>query len=234
MHGKKYRTATGLVEHGKHYEPSDGVRLLKQVSTSSFDGTVELHVRLGVDPRHSDQQVRGVAVLPAGTGRPVRVVVFAQGDNAKVAEESGADVVGGEDLVKRIQGGWLDFDVVLATPDMMSTVSKVARILGPRHMMPSPRTETVTSDIKRSIDEIRKGRVQFAVDKGAIIHAPIGKVSFDDEQLLSNLATMVDAITGAKPSAAKGQYVKSIALAPTMGPAVHLDVNSTLSLQPGT
>lgn len=231
--GKKYRNASVAIESGKNYEPAEAVSLVKQASTSSFDGTVELHMRLGVDPRHSDQVVRGVAVLPAGTGKKVRIVVFAQGDAANEAEQAGADHVGGEDLVKRIQGGWLDFDVVLATPDMMQTVSKVARVLGPRHLMPSPRTETVTTDIKKAMDEIRGGRVQFAVDKAGIVHAPIGKVSFEDQQLLDNLATMVEAINRAKPQAAKGQYVKSIALAPTMGPSVRLDVNSALALHGG-
>ena len=231
--GKKYRNAVATIERERTYEPAEAVNLVKQASTSSFDGTVELHMRLGVDPRHSDQMVRGVAVLPAGTGKKVRVVVFAQGDAAREAEEAGADHVGGEDLVKRIQDGWLEFDVVLATPDVMQTVSKVARILGPRHLMPSPRTETVTTDIKKALDEIRGGRVQFAVDKAGIVHAPIGKVSFEDQQLLDNLATMVDAVTRAKPQASKGQYVKSIALAPTMGPAVRLDVSSALALHAG-
>jgi len=231
--GTEYRNAVATIERERTYEPAEAVNLVKQASTSSFDGTVELHMRLGVDPRHSDQMVRGVAVLPAGTGKKVRVVVFAQGDAAREAEEAGADHVGGEDLVKRIQDGWLEFDVVLATPDVMQTVSKVARILGPRHLMPSPRTETVTTDIKKALDEIRGGRVQFAVDKAGIVHAPIGKVSFEDQQLLDNLATMVDAVTRAKPQASKGQYVKSIALAPTMGPAVRLDVSSALALHAG-
>jgi large subunit ribosomal protein L1 len=231
QHGKKYRNAVNLVEHDRLYEPSEAVDLVKKASISSFDGTVELHMRLGVDPRHSDQMVRGVAVLPAGTGKQVRVVVFAEGEAAKDAEEAGADVVGGEDLAKRIQGGWLEFDVAIATPDMMqSTVSKLGRVLGPRGLMPSPRTETVATDVKAAINEIRKGRVQFGVDKQGIVHVPIGKVSFEDQQLLDNLATMVDAITRAKPQAAKGQYVRSIALSPTMGPAVRLDVNSALTL----
>ncbi len=173
-------------------------------------------------------------MLPAGTGKHVRVLVFAQGDQAREAEEAGADFVGGEDLVKRIQGGWLDFDVALATPDVMQAqiVQKVARVLGPRGLMPNARSQTITSDLRRGIDEIRKGRVQFTVDKVGIIHAPIGKISFESQQLLENLATMVDAITRAKPSGAKGQYVRSISLAPTMGPGVRLDVASTLALQP--
>lgn len=233
MHGKKYRNTVNVVDSARLYEPSEAVGLVKQASTSKFDGTVELHMRLGVDPRHSDQVVRGVAILPAGTGRKVRVVVFADGDAAREAEDAGADHVGGDDLAKRIQGGWVDFDVAISTPQMMqTTVSKLGRVLGPRGLMPNPRTETVTTEIKKAIDEIRKGRVQFAVDKQGIIHAPIGKVSFEDRQLLDNLATMVDAITRAKPPAAKGQYVRSIALAPTMGPSVKVDVNSALTLHP--
>jgi large subunit ribosomal protein L1 len=233
MHrGKKYKQAVSLVDRTRHYEPDEGIDLVKQVSTSKFDGSIELHMRLGVDPRHADQMVRGVAVLPAGTGKKVRVLVFAQGEAAREAEEAGADYVGGEDLAKRIQGGWLDFDVALATPDMMATVSKLGRVLGPRGLMPNPRTETVTTDVKHSLDEIRKGKVQFAVDKDGNIHVPIGKVSFDQKQLHDNLATMVDAITRAKPQGAKGQYVKSVAIAPTMGPSVNLDVPETLTLQP--
>jgi large subunit ribosomal protein L1 len=233
MHrGKKYQEAISKIDRTRSYEPDEAIDLVKQVSTSKFDGSVELHMRLGVDPRHADQMVRGVAVLPAGTGKKLRVLVFAQGDAAREAEESGADYVGGEDLAKRIQGGWLDFDVALATPDMMATVSKLGRILGPRGLMPNPRTETVTTDVKHSLDEIRKGKVQFAVDKDGNIHVPIGKVSFDQKQLHDNLATMVDAVTRAKPQGAKGQYVKSVALAPTMGPSVDLDVPETLTLQP--
>jgi large subunit ribosomal protein L1 len=233
-HGKKYRSVAILVDHARLYEPVEGVSLVKQTSTSTFDGTVELHMKLGVDIRHSDQVVKGVVVLPAGTGRKIRVLVFAEGDDAKAAEEAGADFVGGDDLAKRIQGGWLDFDVALSTPGMMAnTVSKLGRVLGPRGLMPNPRTETVTTDIKRAIEEIRKGRVQFGTDKQGIVHVPIGKVSFEDQKLLQNLAAMVDAITRAKPQAAKGQYVRSIALAPTMGPSVRLDVNSALTLAPG-
>ncbi|HZT95635.1 MAG TPA: 50S ribosomal protein L1 [Chloroflexota bacterium] len=231
--GKKYRAAVEQVDREREYAPPDAVELVKKVSTSSFDGTVELHMRLGVDPRHDDQRVRGVAVLPAGTGRKVRILVFAEGDAAREAEEAGADYVGAEDLAKRIQGGWLDFDVALATPETMrTTVSKLGKVLGPRGLMPSPRSETVTTDVKSSIDEIRKGRVQFAVDRAGNIHVPIGKVSFEENQLLNNLATMIDAIARAKPSGAKGNYVRSVAIAPTMGPSVRLDVSSALNLQP--
>ncbi len=231
--GKKYRAALEQVEQERQYAPADAVGLVKKISTSKFDGTVELHMRLGVDPRHDDQRVRGVAVLPAGTGRKVRILVFAEGDAAREAEEAGADFVGGDDLAKRIQAGWLDFDVALATPDAMrTTVSKLGKVLGPRGLMPSPRSETVTTDVRSSIDEIRKGRVQFAVDRTGNIHVPIGKISFEDGQLLNNLAVMIDAISRAKPSGAKGHYVRSAAIAPTMGPSVKLDIAEALSLQP--
>jgi large subunit ribosomal protein L1 len=231
--GKKYRQAAQLVESGKQYSPQDGVELLRRVSTSTFDGTVELHVRLGIDPRHSEQQVRGVAVLPHGTGRRPRIVAFAQGEKAREAEEAGADVVGGEDLAKRIQEGWLEFDVAVATPDMMGTVGRLGRVLGPRGLMPNPKTGTVTMDIGQAIDEIRKGRVEFRNDRTAIIHVPIGKVSFEPEQLLDNLGAMVNAIVRAKPAGAKGTYVRSIAIAPTMGPGVQLETSSTTALHAG-
>lgn len=231
-HGKKYRQAEQLVEPGREYSPQEGVDLVKRVSTTNFDGTVELHMRLGVDPRHADQQVRGVAVLPHGTGRTPRIIAFAQGEKVREAEEAGANEVGGDDLAQRIQGGWLDFDVAVATPDMMGIVGRLGRILGPRGLMPNPRTGTVTFDIGRAIDEIRKGRVEFRVDRTAIIHVPIGKVSFEQQQLLDNLATMVDAIVRARPSGARGTYVRSIALSPTMGPGVHLDTGATTALQP--
>jgi large subunit ribosomal protein L1 len=230
--GKKYRQATQLLERERQYTPEEAVDLVKKVSTSTFDGTVELHMRLGVDPRHADQVVRGVAVLPHGTGRQPRIIAFAQGEKVREAEAAGADEVGGEDLAKRIQEGWTDFDVAVATPDMMGAVGRLGRILGPRGLMPNPKTGTVTFDIGKAIEEIRKGRVEFRVDKTAIIHVPIGKVSFEDQQLLDNLATMVDAIVRAKPSGAKGAYVKSINITPTMGPGVALDTASAIALQP--
>ncbi len=230
-HGKKYRQAAQTVEPGRQYNPEEGVDLVKKVSTSAFDGTVELHMRLGVDPRHADQVVRGVVVLPHGTGRRTRIVAFAQGDKAREAEEAGADVVGAEDLAKRIQEGWVDFDVAVATPDMMRVVGGLGRILGPRGLMPNPKTGTVTPDIGRAIDEIRKGRVEFRVDRTGIIHVPIGKVSFENQQLLDNLATTVDAIVRAKPTGARGTYLRSIALAPTMGPGVPLEAVATAALQ---
>jgi len=231
-HGKKYRQAAALVEKDREYPPQEGVELVKKVSTSTFDGSVELHMRLGVDPRHADQVVRGVAVLPHGTGKRPRIVAFAQGDKAREAEEAGADEVGGDDLAKRIQDGWLEFDVAVATPDMMGTVGRLGRVLGPRGLMPNPRTGTVTVDIGKAIDEIRRGRVEFRVDRTGIIHVPIGKASFEEQQLLDNLATMVDAIVRARPSGARGTYVRSIALAPTMGPGIALDTATTTALQP--
>lgn len=231
-HGKKYRQAEQLIESGKQYTPEEGVDLVRRVSTTNFDGTVELHMRLGVDVRHADQQVRGTAVLPHGTGRTQRIVAFAQGDAAREAEEAGADVVGGEELAQRIQGGWLDFDVAVATPDMMGVVGRLGRILGPRGLMPNPRTGTVTPAIGRAIEEIKKGRVEFRVDRTGIIHVPIGKVSFDNQVLMDNLATMVDAIVRAKPSGARGTYVRSVALSPTMGPGVLLDTAEASALKP--
>jgi len=230
QHGKKYRKAAELIEQDRAYTPDEAVDLVRRVSTSSFDGTVELHMRLGVDPRHADQVVRGTAVLPHGTGRRQRIIAFAEGDKAREAEEAGADVVGGADLAKRIQEGWLDFDVAVATPDMMKVVGGLGRVLGPRGLMPNPRTGTVTPDIASAIGEIKKGRVEFRVDRTGIIHVPIGKVSFEQQQLLDNLATMVDAIVRAKPSGAKGTYVRSVALSPTMGPGVTLDTAATQEL----
>jgi large subunit ribosomal protein L1 len=231
--GKKYRAAAELVDHEKLYEPGEGVELVKKVSITNFDGTVELHMRLGVDPKHADQVVRGVAVLPHGTGKRPRIVAFAQGDKAREAEEAGADEVGGEDLAKRIQEGWLDFDVAVATPDMMGVVGRLGRVLGPRGLMPNPKTGTVTPDVGHAIDEIRKGRVEFRVDRSGIIHVPIGKVSFEQQQLLDNLATMVDAIVRARPSGAKGAYVRTISISPTMGPGVRLDANAATTMIAG-
>lgn len=229
-HGKKYRNAEALIEVDKQYAPEEGVALVKKVSTSTFDGTVELHMRLGVDPRHADQVVRGVAVLPHGTGKQPRIVAFAQGDKVREAEEAGADAVGGEDLVKRIQDGWMDFDVAVATPDMMGTVSRLGRVLGPRGLMPNPKTGTVTFDLGHAIDEIRKGRVEFRVDRTGIIHVPVGRVSFEEPQLLENLSTMVDAIVRARPTGARGNYVRSMTLSPTMGPGVLLDTAAITAL----
>jgi large subunit ribosomal protein L1 len=229
-HGKKYRAAADRVDPLKQYTPDDGVKLVKETSITKFDASVELHIRTGLDPKHADQQVRGSAVLPAGTGRTQRVVAFAQGDKAREAEAAGADVVGGEELVARIQGGWTDFDVAVATQDMMGMVGRLGRVLGPRGLMPNPRTGTVTQDIGRTIREIKGGRVEFRVDRTGVIHAPIGKVSFEDEKILQNLSALVDAVVRAKPSGAKGTYLRTFNLASTMGPSIELDNALTLAL----
>jgi len=229
-HGKKYRAATEKVDPLKSYSPEDGVKLVKDAAYAKFDESVELHIRTGLDPRHADQVVRGSAVLPAGTGRTQRVVAFAQGDKAREAEAAGADVVGAEDLVQRIAAGWTDFDVAVATPDLMGMVGRLGRVLGPRGLMPNPRSGTVTLDIGRAIREIKGGRVEFRVDRTGVIHAPIGKVSFDEDKILQNLGALVDAIVRAKPTGSKGQYIKTLNLASTMGPGISLDQQTTLAL----
>src|SRR5690348_4920035 len=228
--GKKYRAAAEKVDPLRQYAPNEGVELLKQTAYAKFDESVELHIHTGLDPKHADQQVRGSAVLPAGTGRTQRVVAFAQGDKAREAEAAGAEVVGGEELVARVQGGWLDFDVAVATPDMMGMVGRLGRVLGPRGLMPNPRSGTVTPDIGRAIREIKGGRVEFRVDRTGVIHAPIGKVSFDDDMILQNLGALVDAVVRAKPSGAKGTYLKTFNIASTMGPSIDLDYALTLAL----
>jgi large subunit ribosomal protein L1 len=229
-HGKKYRTASEKVDPLKLYAPAEGVKLVKETSFAKFDESVELHIRTGLDPKHADQQVRGSAVLPAGTGRTQRVVAFAQGDKAREAEAAGADIVGADELVQRIQGGWTDFDVAVATPDMMGMVGRLGKVLGPRGLMPNPRSGTVTPDIGRAIREIKGGRVEFRVDRTGVIHAPIGKVSFDEDKILQNLGAIVDAVVRAKPSGAKGTYLRTFNIASTMGPAIELDQQSTLAL----
>jgi large subunit ribosomal protein L1 len=230
-HGKKYREAAAQVDTSRLYSPQEAVDLLKKISYSAFDGTVEVHMRLGVDPRHADQMVRGTAVLPHGTGRTVRVLVFAQGDKAREAEEAGAEYVGAQDLIQRIEGGWLDFDVAVATPDMMGQVGRLGRILGPRGLMPNPRSGTVTFDVGRTVRDVKAGRVEFRVDRTALVHVPIGKVSFDDQRLLENLSTLMDAVVAAKPSGAKGTYIRSVHLAATMSPGIRLDPSTAQSLR---
>jgi large subunit ribosomal protein L1 len=229
-HGKKYLAAAARVDPLKQYAPTEGIKLVKETSFAKFDESVELHIRTGLDPRHADQIVRGAAILPAGTGRTQRVVVFAQGDAAREAEAAGADIVGAEDLVKRIQEGWTDFDVAVATPDMMGMVGRLGKVLGPRGLMPNPRSGTVTNDITRAVKEIKGGRVEFRLDKTGVIHAPIGKVSFDDEKIMQNLGALVDAVVRAKPTGAKGQYIRTLNLSSTMGPGVGLDLQPTLDL----
>jgi large subunit ribosomal protein L1 len=228
--GKKYRAAVEKIDPLKPYAPQEAVKLVKDVAYAKFDESVELHIRTGVDPRHADQQVRGSAVLPAGTGRTVRVVAFATGDKAREAEAAGAEVVGADDLVQRIQGGWTDFDVAVATPDLMGLVGRLGKVLGPRGLMPNPRSGTVTPDVGRAIREIKGGRVEFRVDRTGVIHAPVGKVSFSEDQILQNVSALVDAIVRAKPSGAKGQYIRTVNLATTMGPGIGLDLQPTLAL----
>ncbi len=226
--GKKYEQAAKLVDASKLYPLEEAVGLVKQVSFSTFDGTVEAHIRLGIDPRQADQQVRSTVTLPAGTGRSVRVLAFAQGEKVAEAEEAGADYVGGAEYAKQIQDGWLDFDAVIATPDMMGQVGRLGRILGPRGLMPSPRTGTVTFDLGPAIREVKAGRVEFRADRTGLLHVPVGKVSFSEDALLTNLTALMANVNGARPSGAKGQFVRSITLAPTMGPGVRVDVGAAI------
>ncbi len=228
-HGKKYQEAAKLVERDRAYAPDDAAALLRRTSVVAFDASVEAHIRLGVDPRHADQMVRGTVVLPHGTGKRVRAIVFAQGEKAQEALRAGADEVGGEDLVKKIEAGWLEFDVALATPDMMGMVGRLGKILGRRGLMPNPKSGTITFDIERAIREVKAGRVEFKADKGGIIHVPFGKASFEEQQLVENLATLVDAINRARPGATKGQYFKSLTVAATMGPGIRVDVPALLA-----
>jgi large subunit ribosomal protein L1 len=228
-HGRKYTEAAKLVEPDRRYEIAEASELLPKLSISKFDGTVEAHLRLGVDPRHADQLVRGTVVLPHGTGKTSRVIVFAQGEKAQEALRAGADEVGGDDLVKRIDDGWFEFDVAIATPDMMGTVGRLGKKLGPRGLMPNPKSGTVTFDIERAVGEIKSGRIEFKVDRAGIVHVPVGRASFAPEQLAANVATLVDAINRAKPSGAKGTYMRTLTLAPTMGPGIRVDIPSALA-----
>ena len=222
--GKKYAEAFKLIEKDKFYDPEEAIELVKKTATAKFDETVEVAFRLGVDPKHADQQVRGAVVLPFGTGKTKRVLVFAKGEKAKEAEIAGADFVGAEDMVAKIQGGWTDFDVAVATPDMMGVVGRLGKILGPKGLMPNPKVGTVTLDVTRALNEIKAGKIEYRTDKAGNIHAPIGKVSFDSEKLEKNFRTLVDTLIKVKPSAAKGQYMRSITLSTTMGPGVKVNV----------
>lgn len=224
--GKRYLESAKLVDRSITYDPADAVALVKKAATVKFDETVEAHIRLGVDGRHADQQVRGAVVLPHGTGKKVRVLVFAKGAKLDEAQAAGADFVGGEELVPRIQKeGWLDFDVVVATPDMMGIVGRLGRILGPKGLMPNPKAGTVTMDVTKAINDIKAGKIEYRLDKTNIIHVPVGKVSFTEEQLADNFQTLMDAIMKAKPAAAKGQYLRSVVISSTMGPGIK--VNTT-------
>ncbi len=230
QHGKKYLEAAKLVDRDRLYPPDEAVELVKQTTTVAFDASVEAHIRLGVDPRHADQMVRGTVVLPHGTGKVTRVAVFATGEKAQEALRAGADEVGGEDLVKKIEAGWLDFDVALATPDSMGLVGKLGKILGRRGLMPNPKSGTITFDLERAIKEVKAGRVEYKVDKAGIIHVSVGKSSFSADDLLANLASLVDAVNRAKPAGAKGQYLKTLTIASTMGPGIRVDVPGLLAV----
>jgi large subunit ribosomal protein L1 len=228
--GKRYRDAAAKIEQGRLYEPREAVGLARETSVAKFDATVEVHVRLGVDPRHADQMVRGTVVLPHGTGKKQRIAVFAQGEKAREARDAGADEVGGDDLAKKIEGGWFEFDVALATPDMMATVGKLGKVLGPRGLMPNPKSNTVTFDLARAIKDVQAGRVEYRVDRTGIIHSVIGKASFTPDQLLENLSALMESIIKAKPAAAKGVYVRTVFLAGTMGPSTAVDPQAAARL----
>ena len=221
--GKKYSDSLKLIDRTKQYDPEEAIALVKKTAKAKFDETVEISVRLGVDPRHADQQVRGAVVLPNGTGKTVRVLVICKADKAAEAEAAGADFVGAEDMVAKIQGGWFDFDVVVATPDMMGQVGRLGRVLGPKGLMPSPKAGTVTMNVAQAISEIKAGKVEYRVDKTAIIHCPVGKASFDEQKLVENLRVLMEAIIKAKPAATKGTYIRSAVISSTMGPGIKLN-----------
>lgn len=227
--GKKYVESAKLIDKNALYNPTEALELTLKTAKANFDETIELHVRLGVDPRHADQQVRGAVVLPNGTGRTVRVLVFAKGDKATEAQEAGADFVGAEELVQKIQSeNWFDYDVVVATPDMMGVVGRIGRVLGPKGLMPNPKSGTVTFDVAKAIEEIKAGKVEYRVDKTAIVHCPIGKKSFGTEKLKQNFTALMDALVKAKPAAAKGQYLKSVSVSSTMGPGAKINPTKAL------
>ncbi len=228
--GKRYLEAKKKIDRGNLYEPREAFELLKETATASFDETVELSVKLGVNPKHADQQVRGTVVLPHGTGKEVKVAVFAKGDKIREAEEAGADFVGAEELVEKVQGGWVDFDVAVATPDVMGMVGKLGRILGPRGLMPNPKTGTVTFDVGRAISEIKAGKVEYRTDKAGNIHVHLGKSSFSPEKLLENFFAVIEALIKARPAAAKGQYIRSVTISTTMGPGIKVNPQKAAAL----
>jgi len=226
-HGKNYRNAKSLFDREHEYSPAEAVRLLKEMQTAKFDETVEVHFRLGLNVRHADEQLRGTLMLPHGTGKEATVVVFAEGDKAKEAEEAGADIVGSADLAKRVEEGFTDFDVAIATPDQMGNVGKLGRILGPRGLMPNPKTGTVTMDVGKAVRDAKAGKLEYRTDRGASVHVAIGKKSFDERQLVENYAALLDEIVKAKPAAAKGRYIRQITLATTMSPGIRVDTAKT-------
>jgi large subunit ribosomal protein L1 len=221
--GKRYAASAKLITPETPYDPAEAFRIIKQAPKAKFDETVEVAIRLGIDPTQADQQIRGTVPLPAGSGKSVRVLVFAKGEKVKEAEAAGADIVGVEDLVEKIQGGWTEFDVAVATPDMMSTVGRLGRVLGPRGLMPNPKSGTVTFDIAKAVKEFKAGKIEYRTEKAGIIHAPIGKASFTAEQLLANFTALIEAIMRAKPAAAKGSFLRSITISTTMGPGIRID-----------
>jgi large subunit ribosomal protein L1 len=227
--GKRYQETAKLVDRQKFYSPAEAIALVKKCATAKFDETVEVAFKLGVDPRHADQQVRGTVILPHGTGREVRVLVFAKADKAEEARQAGADFVGAEDLAEKIQGGWTDFDVAIATPDMMSVVGRLGRILGPRGLMPNPRTGTVTLEVGKAVQESKAGKVEFRVNKEAGMHVPIGKVSFTDEQLYENFVALMDAVVKSRPPAAKGTFIRKVHLSSTMGPGIRVNAQEAVA-----
>src|SRR6202795_3686572 len=226
-HGKNYRNAKSLFDREQEYSPAEAVRLLKEMETAKFDETVEVHFRLGLNVRHADEQLRGTIMLPHGTGKEATVAVFAEGEKAKEAQEAGADVVGSADLAPRVEEGFTDFDVAIATPDQMGNVGKLGRILGPRGLMPNPKTGTVTMDVAKAVREAKAGKLEYRTDRGANVHVPIGKRSFDERQLVENYASLLDEILKAKPASSKGRYIKKITLGPTVGPRIHIDPTRT-------
>ena len=228
--GKRLKALAEKIDRTREYTPAEGLALVKETSGAKFDTTVELHLRMGVDPKHADQMVRGAAVLPHGTGKSVRVAVFAQGDKAREAQAAGADVVGADDLTKRIEGGWLDFDVAIATPDLMGAVGRLGRVLGPRGLMPNPKSGTVTFDIAKAVRDAKGGRIEFRVDKTGAVHTVVGKASFSQQALAENLATVMDAVQRARPVGFKGVYVRTAYLTSTQGPSVKLDLGAALAL----
>jgi len=222
-HGKRYAEAAKSIDETTLYDPREAIRLVKQGAKAKFDETIEAAIRLGIDPKQADQQVRGTVALPAGTGKKVRVLVFAKGEKVKEAEAAGADYVGADEYIEKINGGWLDFDVAVATPDMMGTVGRLGRVLGPRGLMPNPKAGTVTFDLAKAVREIKAGKIEYRTEKAGILHVPIGKASFTEEQLLANFTALLEAVMRAKPASAKGQYLRSITLSSTMGPGVKVD-----------
>ena len=230
---KRYQEAAGLIDGDREYQPEEAIALLKSAATAKFDETVELHLRTDADARHADQLVRGVAVLPHGVGKPVRVLVFTDGEGVGAAEEAGADYVGGDDMIKKVEGGWTDFDVSIASPDMMGRVGKLGKILGRKGLMPNPKSGTVVQveDIPRAVGEAKRGRVEYRLDRTALVHVPIGKASFQDAQLMDNLTTVMDNIVRARPSGVKGQYIRSAFLTSSMGPSIKLDVATVTELK---